>query len=53
MSKIAKKKGKRVPFQAKQLSKDDLDSNDNSENLSFHDENDVVMEEDMHSQVLL
>ena len=24
---------------------------DKSENLSFHDENDVIMEEDIHSQV--
>ena len=51
MWKIAKKRGKWLTFQAKQLSNDDLVSGDKSENLSFHDENDVIMEEDIHSQV--
>ena len=50
MWKISKKRGKRLPFQAKQLSNDDMVNDDKSENSSFHDENDVIMEEDIHSQ---
>ena len=42
-----------MPFQAKQLSNEGLVSGDKSENWSFHDENDLNMEEDIHSQVLL
>ena len=50
MWKIAKKREKRLPFQVKQLSNDDI-VNDKSENSSFHDENDVIIEEDIHYQL--
>ena len=40
-----------MPFQTKQLFNDDLVSGDKAENLSFRDENDIVMKEDIYSQV--
>ena len=41
----------RLPFQAKQLSNDDLVSGDKSENYHFMRKKYVIMEEDIHSQV--
>ena len=48
---LLKKKEKRLSFPIKQLSKDDLNSSDKSENLSLHDENDTSLEEGTQSQV--
>ena len=51
MWKIAKTRGNRLPFQAKQLSNDEMVNGSKSENSSFHDKKGVIMEEDKHSQV--
>ena len=50
MSKIDKEERK-DSSPIKQLSKDDWDSIDKSENLFFHDESDISIEEDTQLQV--
>ena len=49
--KLPGKNEKRLSFPIKQLSKDDLDRSDKSEELLIHDECEISMEEDTQFQV--
>ena len=50
---MPKKTGKRLSFLIKQFSNDDLGNSNKSENLSLHDKNDILMEEDVDSQIFI